>query len=230
MVTRIHTIPHTEPPADERVAASDHADSRTRERVLAVAEATFAEGGFHGARLHEIARRAGLRKASLFHHFASKEDLYRAVVDRGASETEQTLRDVLEREGDPQAKVEELLATYVDMVAAHPERTRILLRQSLDGSPVVAQSLETHQLLYSLVQFIAAGQRRHVFLPIDAEALLLGLIGTVAFLFTSASVLATEWPATIDPATVERVKRHVGEVARRCLIPAGGDSLGGKTT
>lgn len=219
MVTSSH-VPHPASP-------SEPTDSRTRERILTVAEATFAEAGYHGARLQEIARRVGLRKASLFHHFASKEDLYRAVVDRGASETEQILRAVLEREGEPQAKVEELLNAYVDLVASHPERTRILLRQSLDGSPAVAQSRETRELLHSLVEFIAAGQRRKVFLPIDAEALLLGLIGTVAFLFTSASALASDWRAALEPDVVVRIKRHVAEIARRCLIPANGAAAEG---
>ena len=214
-------------PAAER-AGGDGADSRTRDRVLTEAEAVFAEAGYHGARLHEIARRVGLRKASLFHHFASKEDLYRAVVERGAAETEQILREVLEREGDPQGKVEELLTAYVDLVATHPERTRILLRQSLDGSPAVVQGRETRELLHSLVEFISAGQRRKVFLPVDAEALLLGLIGTVAFLLTSASALASDWPATLEPALVERVKRHAADIARRCLIPpASAAAMGG---
>lgn len=221
MVNRIHNRDDAIPsaPAVGPAGINDVSDSRTRERVLTEAEAVFAEAGYHGARLHEIARRVGLRKASLFHHFASKEDLYRAVVERGAAETEQILRDVLEREGDPRAKVEELLAAYVDLVATHPDRTRILLRQSLDGSPAVAQSRETRELMRSLLEFISAGQRRNVFLPVDAEALLLGLIGTVAFLFTSASALASDWPATLEPALVERVKRHAAEIARRCLIP-----------
>ena len=44
--------------------ASEHG---TRERILAEAEASLGEHGYHGTRLHEIASRVGIQKASLFH-------------------------------------------------------------------------------------------------------------------------------------------------------------------
>lgn len=54
----------------------------TRERILDAAETTFGEVGFRGASLREIAGRVGLSHPGLLHHFASKEALLLAVLER----------------------------------------------------------------------------------------------------------------------------------------------------
>ena len=52
----------------------------SRDKILEVAEALFAQRGFAGVGLREVAESAGLGKSSLFHHFASKVQLYLAVL------------------------------------------------------------------------------------------------------------------------------------------------------
>jgi len=194
-------------------------DRGTRERILSVAETFFAERGYHGTRIHEIAQQVGIQKASLFHHFPSKAALYRAVLERGVAETEETLQGILAGEASPQQKARMLAEAYVDAVAAHPQRTRILLRQSLGDSPVPIQSPEARRLLGAVAQFVIEGQRAKVFEPADAVAMILGLVGMVAFFFTSAHVFAPAWPANLfDPGAVQRVKRHVTQVVMRCLL------------
>jgi AcrR family transcriptional regulator len=190
----------------------------TRERILEVAETYLGERGYHGTRLHEIARRVGVQKASLFHYFPSKAELYRAVVEEGFGETEAVIRAVLEREGNRRDKIRALIESYVDLVAVHPARTRILLRQSLGDAPTSAPPAGSQRLLERVVAFIADGQRAGVFAPVDPLALVLGVAGMVAFFFTSGPVLAPVWIG--DPTSagaIERVKRHVVEMVQRCL-------------
>ena len=193
----------------------------TRDRILEIAEAFLGECGYHGTRLHLIAQRVGIQKASLFHYFPSKEGLYRAVLDESVGETEETVRRVLEAAGTPFDKIRLLLESYVDMVAAHPARTKILLRQSLGDAPSgPPHTNDSQRVLDAIVQFIRDGQRAQTFEAIEPVALVLGIVGMVAFLFTSAPVLAPTW--CDDPwnaAHVERVKRHVVQVVERCLTP-----------
>jgi AcrR family transcriptional regulator len=194
----------------------------TRERILEVAEAFLGECGYQGTRLHQIAERVGVQKASLFHYFPSKEELYRAVLEQGVGDTERTITRALESRGTPLEKVRQLVESYVDLVAAHPQRTKILLRQSLGDAPAGYGMPDTDRLLGLVVSLLTEGQEAKVFPPVDAVATVLGVVGMVAFFFTSAPVLAPGWcgdPASAD--AVERVKRHVTDVVQRCLT--GGD-------
>ena len=138
----------------------------TRERILDVAETSLGEHGYHGTRLHDIARHVGIQKASLFHYFASKEELYRAVLEEGFGETEQIIKDVLESPGSPVEKIRTLVEAYVDMVAAHPERTKILLRQSLGDAPVGYEPPDSQRLLDIVARY---RRRRPAGEPVRAD-------------------------------------------------------------
>lgn len=56
---------------------------QTRDRILDEAEALFANKGFAGTSVRDIANKAGLTPASLYNHFSNKDALYRAVLERG---------------------------------------------------------------------------------------------------------------------------------------------------
>jgi len=190
----------------------------TRERILAAAEASLGEHGYHGTRLHAIASRVGIRKASLFHYFPSKDDLYGAVVDEGFGAAELTVRRAFDAAGEPFEKLRALIEAYVDMVAAQPQRAKIFVRQSLGDAPDGYAPPSSERLLRLVVDFVADAQRAKVFAAIDPVALVLSVVGMVAFFFTSAPVIAPSWlPHPYDPASVARVKQHVVEVVERCL-------------
>jgi AcrR family transcriptional regulator len=192
----------------------------TRERILEAAEASFGALGYHGTRLHDIARRVGVQKASIFHHFASKQDLYRAVLAQDLGETEETVRRALGAEGGAIDKIRALAEAYVDLVVAHPARTKILLRRSLGDAPEGDEPRDSERVLGLVADFMAEGRRARALGCRDPLALVLGIVGMVAFLLISAPVLA---PAGFDgdagAAAVERVKRQVIEIVERCLAP-----------
>lgn len=64
--------------------------AETRERILAAAEACFAIYGYDLSSTAEICRRAGLSKGAFYHHFPTKNDLWREILDRwlGALDTQ----------------------------------------------------------------------------------------------------------------------------------------------
>lgn len=202
------------------------AERGTRERILEVAEASLGERGYEGTRLHQIAHAVGIQKASLFHYFPSKEHLYRAVLNEGFGYTEQTIRRVLETEDAPLDKIRALLTAYVKMVAEHPQRTKILLRQSLGDGPPGFEAADAERLLQLVTGFVSDAQRARIFAPIDPLALVLGVVGMVAFFFTSGPVLAPNWLSDpCSPAGVEQLTRHVIDVVERCLVAGDSDAV-----
>jgi AcrR family transcriptional regulator len=185
----------------------------TRERILEAAELLFADRGYAGTRLHEIAREVGVQKASLFHHFASKEDLYRAVLDEGHQQSQLALQKALAGGGPPLASIRALTEAYIDMVVARPERTKILLRESLGDAPPGPPPHDSQRILGAVVDFVSDWQRQMGNPEVDTRALLVGVVGMVAFFFTSAPVLAPDWFSDpLDPDSVARVKRLVAKI------------------
>ncbi|MFT3771422.1 MAG: helix-turn-helix domain-containing protein [Minicystis sp.] len=80
-------------PRKKRTPRADSA--RNREQLLAAAEAELAEHGLE-ASVADIARRAGVAKATFFRHFATKDDLIVAIVEPHLAELEEAARSGLE--------------------------------------------------------------------------------------------------------------------------------------
>ena len=190
----------------------------TRTRILRVAEYLFAERGYHGTYLREVADGVGIRKASLFHHFAGKAELYQAVLEDEIGDTERRIHDVLAGSGDPRAAIRALVSAYVDLIAARPARAKLLLRQSLGDQPAGIPPPDAGRVLAPLVDFIERGQRDGTFAPVDPIALLLGLVGAVVGFFTTAPIVAPEWCRNGEPdRRVARVRAHVVALTERAL-------------
>lgn len=108
------------------------APDSTRERLLAEARALFAERGFYGVSIAQIAAELGITKQALLHHFGSKERLYAQVLARIADEFA-----ALPRPAAPEGRPGQALATHlVTLLADTPakvERARLLMRELLDN-------------------------------------------------------------------------------------------------
>ena len=111
--------PRRAPAAGERQRDAD----RSRAALLAAALDEFAERGFAGARVADIARRAGLNKQLINYYFGSKEGLYLALqqawLDREASFA------------DPGLSLAELVVRYLEDALRDPRPLRLLLWRGL---------------------------------------------------------------------------------------------------
>src|SRR5258708_21334541 len=95
-------------------------------RIVTAAREEFSRRGFDGARVDQIARRAGVNKQLLFYYFHSKRGLFTAVLARGAAELEQALA-ALPATGDrPIERIRAALAAQFDFLAGHPDLVTLL--------------------------------------------------------------------------------------------------------
>jgi AcrR family transcriptional regulator len=70
----------------DRLTLPQRSARQTRQRILAAARGVFAERGYAVATMDEIAAAAGASKGALYHHFATKEELFRALLDDHGAE------------------------------------------------------------------------------------------------------------------------------------------------
>ena len=105
----------------------------TRDLILDAAEARFAERGFAGVSVREIAADVGLKnQASLYHHFRNKRALYEAVLARGV---EALLTLVVTNAVADQADlVNATLDRVVDYLVEHPHLPRLIQRAGIDDT------------------------------------------------------------------------------------------------
>jgi AcrR family transcriptional regulator len=116
-----------------RQAAS--ADDRsTTERVLVAAEFEFAAVGYAPARLADIAERAGIRRPSLLYHFASKELLYRAVVERAFDQLGAELLRSMALAGEFEARLDALVGAFTRFLDGRPTLAPIIVRELIDDT------------------------------------------------------------------------------------------------
>src|SRR5437868_14667102 len=102
--------------------------SARREEVTRTAARLFAERGYHGTSLADLAEAPGMQKASLYHHIDSKEDLLWAVASGGA----EAFHGALDRvpEGLPATeKIRLALRAHLDVVAAQLDAATVFMRE-----------------------------------------------------------------------------------------------------
>jgi AcrR family transcriptional regulator len=105
----------------------------TRERVLDAAEALFAERGYEGATLRDVATRVGLRIPSLYNHFDSKESLYAAVLERGLGPVLRLLTEFVEQRRDTASAAEGIIGGVMPLLAERPALARLVQHETLSG-------------------------------------------------------------------------------------------------
>lgn len=116
---------------------------RENERtILDAAEKVFAEAGFGGATMQLIADMAGLPKANLHYYFATKEDLYRRVVQQ----IFEIWLDAASSFDDAPGPVEGLggyIDAKMDISRTHPYGSKVWASEVMHGAPVIQDYLET---------------------------------------------------------------------------------------
>jgi len=103
----------------------------TREVILDAAERRFAERGFDGVSVREIATDAGLKnQASLYHHFKHKRALYEAVLQRGL----EPIIELVASSATAGDASDPVLDRLVDYLASRPHLPRLIQRAGLDDT------------------------------------------------------------------------------------------------
>jgi TetR/AcrR family transcriptional regulator len=199
-----------------------HRSPDTRDRVLSVALALFAEQGYRGTSLRDIAGRIGIKAPSLLHHFPSKEQLYLAVLDRIFEGMEESAQIFLSGNNDFQERCRTAIVSAIDFIAASPDSMRIIWHEMTEESGAGRQLFKRRvpPLFAMGVNFIFRGQREGEFRDgVDPFHFLLSLNSITIGFFTTATMVRRLWNNNLlEPAVIERRKREVIDMVERTLF------------
>ncbi len=151
-----------------------------REQLLDVGRSLFAEKGFEGTSVEEIAARATVSKPVVYEHFGGKEGIYAVIVDRELQQLLAALSGALRTGGHPKRIVERTALALLEYIEANTDGFRILVRDS-----PVAQATGTFSSLIgdvaTQVEHLLAEQFRRRELPTDTAPIYAQmLVGMIA--------------------------------------------------
>ena len=195
----------------------------TREAILAEARRCFAEQGFDGTSLNDIAAGVGVRKPSLMHHFASKEAIYREVFETALSDLILRLGAAGDRQDqEPWEKMEYVLDTAFDWFCANPEFVRMMRREALDGQGHLGFDLGAtlKPLFDRAVEFFDREMGLGTFRKHDSEQLILTAIGALLGYFSDVPFLrGVLGRDPLAPEALEARRDHIRSFYRATLEP-----------
>lgn len=151
-----------------------------REQLIDIARGLFAERGFDGTSIEEIAARAEVSKPVVYEHFGGKEGLYAVVVDREVRRLLEMMQQALTA-GQPRMLLEQAATALLDYIEEAPDGFRILVRDSPVGSASGSFVSIIGDVASRVEHILAAEFKSRGF---DAEAapmyaqMLVGMVGT----------------------------------------------------
>jgi AcrR family transcriptional regulator len=106
----------------------------TRDDILDAAAQIFREKGFHGASMEDVAAAVNLRKASLYHHVTSKQEILLALLDRALGLLTEHIAGVAAQELPADRKLRQMMRAYLSALSENSDLSAVLLfeHRSLD--------------------------------------------------------------------------------------------------
>ncbi len=153
------------------------------ERILVAAARVMEREGFANASLRQIAEEAGMTKAGLYYHVASKETLLYALHERFASKLRDSALRIVESDSSPTEKLRELIIETVQTAGTFQSEGTVFLREygHLTGEMAVTIGKSRDQFRTDFEQVIKAGMDTGEFHSGDAHLDALAILGACNF-------------------------------------------------
>ena len=133
-----------------KLATRTNDPEKTKADILAVAFKEFADNGYSGARVDEIADRTRTSKRMIYYYFESKDGLYKAVLAEYYQRLRGAERTLHLEDREPLDALRELVGFTFDYHSAHPEGVRLILVENIHRGRFVAE-LPSAEALNSVI-------------------------------------------------------------------------------
>lgn len=157
----------------------------TREALLQAGAALFADRGFDGVSIEDVAGRAGVNKALISYHFGGKRALYVAILESAFASMAERLHATERDAVDARHALHVFLEAFAQTTRERPGFPTLFVREVLSSG--IEPSVVPHLLdIIGVSRRLAArGAREGLFRQVDPLLLHFGLVGSLAFFFAT---------------------------------------------
>jgi AcrR family transcriptional regulator len=206
-------------------ASRSRQPAATRRKILASAIAEFAAAGLAGARVDEIARRAGVGKRMLYHYFGNKEALWLAVLEDAYARIRGEERLLAVGRLPPRDGMRRLVEFSVRYCQDNPDFVALLIGENLNRARHLRRSRRIRDMHVSLLAVITdlleRGARAGVFRRgIDPRELYITIAALGFFYFSNVHTLSVIFGRDLNAVAARRQhQRHAVDVVLGFLRP-----------
>jgi AcrR family transcriptional regulator len=166
--------------------------SGTVKRILKAAGSVFSESGFSGARVDEIAKRAGVNKAMIYYHIGDKEKLYAEVISNVIGNTAEMIAGKIKDIRDPEEKLRVYVRTFARNIDDNPQVAPVMMREVASGGKhlpeVVARDI--FRIVNMLRGILKEGVEKGIFIETVPFLIHIMVVGAMITYKTSAPIRA----------------------------------------
>jgi AcrR family transcriptional regulator len=196
----------------------------TREALLGAATELFAERGFDGTRVDQIALSAGVNKAMISYHFGGKKRLYNEILAATFNEAHERFHEIRYSDAAADDRLRDFIFAFADLAARQPALPVMVIREVLSGGlHIDADLLPRFLELFKLVQeIIDQGVREGTFTNVNSYVTHMSLLGSLVFFFATKHVreLLAGSPLPSSVPEVRAFVRDLESTMRRGLAAA----------
>ena len=162
-------------------SATKQQSENTAEAILDAASEVFADRGYEGARVDELARAAGVNKATLYYQIGDKEAIYHAVITRVLSRTADEVCAAVGRATSGEEKIRH----FINIFARHTGNMRyaapIMLREVASGGRNLPESAiqQMGRMLGALSETLREGEEEGLFRPVNGFMVHMMIVGSL---------------------------------------------------
>ncbi|MCL5128291.1 TetR/AcrR family transcriptional regulator [Algibacter sp. L4_22] len=189
-------------------------DENTEEQILDAAKSIFQSKGMDGARMQEIADKAGINKAMLHYYYRSKQMLFEAVFKNAFSLLAPQLNTILNDDSLIEEKVRNFTSNYITFIVKHPYLPNFII-QELNRNPDFMLKMKGTNGFPNIEKFKKQVQyevENNIIKPISAEQLFINIMALNIFPFV-AKPLIMVFTNTDDDAYKKLIEDRKTEVA-----------------